>query len=155
MQQREGKEAAAERVQYERGSLSMDIAKAYPAEAGIQSWVRTVRANKGEVVVSDKYALSKPLVSLTQTFMTVCRVEPVRRGRMVFETDGHEKVWLDYDGDLWDASVEKVNYVNPEDEGVRQRWDGRAIYRVLLKAVKLPAQHTVQYTIRPVGEGEH
>ena len=175
-QQREGRQYAAEGVRYQGGgsgssssgsgsskgssssgsgsSLSMDIAKAYPAEAGIQSWVRTVRTDKmGDVVVSDKYALSKPLVSLTQTFMTVCKVEPVRRGRIVFETDGHEKVWLDYDGELWDASVEKVDYVNPEDEGVRQRWNGKAIYRVLLKAIKLPAQHTVQYTIWPGGDG--
>ena len=132
----------------------MDIGRAYPAAAGIQSWLRTVRTGKeGDVVVIDKYALSKPLVSLTQTFMTVCRVEPVRRGRIVFETDGHEKVWLDYDGALWDASVEKVDYVNPEDEGVRQRWNGRTIYRVLLKAVKLSQQGTVQYTIRPAGDG--
>jgi YD repeat-containing protein len=50
------------------------------------------------VVVSDKYALGKPLESLTQTLMTVCRVDLVQRGRVILETDTHEKIWLDYDG---------------------------------------------------------
>jgi hypothetical protein len=156
-QQKEGRQYAAEAVQYQTSkgssSLTMNIAKAYPVEAGIQSWVRTVRVNKGKegsVVVSDKYVMGQPLVSLTQTFMTVCRVDLTQRGKVMLETDTHEKLRIDYDGAFWDASVEKVDLVNPEDEGIRQRWDGRAIYRVLLKAVKLPAQHTVQYTIRPV-----
>jgi hypothetical protein len=154
-QQKEGRQYAAEAVQYQTSkgssSLTMNIAKAYPAGAGIRSWIRTVRVyKKAGVTVSDNYALDKPLESLTQTFMTVCQVDLTQRGRIVFETDTHEKVRLDYDDAFWDASVEKVDLVNPEDEGIRQRWDGRAIYRVLLKAVKLPAQHTVQYTIRPV-----
>jgi len=152
-QQKDGRQYAAEAVQYQtsRGgsSLTMDIAKTYPAEAGIQSWVRTVRADKGgSVTVSDKFTLGRPLTSLTQSFMTVCRVDLVQRGRIMFETDAR-RVELDYDGDFWDASVEQVNFVNPEDEGIRQRWNGRSIYRVLLKAVRQPMQHAVQYTIRP------
>jgi hypothetical protein len=156
-QQKDGRQYAAEAVQYQTGkgssSLTMDIATAYPAGAGVQTWRRTVRVNKsGTVVVSDKYALGKPLESLTQTLMTVCRVDLVQRGRVILETDTHEKTWLDHDGAFWDASVEKIEYANPEDEGVRQRWNGRAIYRVLLKAVKLSPQGTVQYTIRSAGD---
>jgi len=113
-QQKEGRQYAAEAVQYQTSkgssSLTMNIAKAYPVEAGIQSWVRTVRVNKGKessVVVSDKYALSKPLESLTQTFMTVCRVDLTQRGKVMLETDTHEKLRIDYDGAFWDASVER------------------------------------------------
>lgn len=156
-QQKDGRQYEARAVQYQAGksisSLTMDIAKAYPAGAGLTSWVRSVRVNKKEgLVVSDKYALSKPLESLTQTFMTVCRVDLTQRGRVIFETDAHKTVWLDYDGAFWNASVEPVSYTNPEDEGIRQRWDGRTIYRVLLKAVKSASQGTVQYTIRAAGE---
>jgi hypothetical protein len=61
-------------------------------------------------------------------------------------------VWLDYDGAFWNASVEPISYTNPEDEGIRQHWDGRTIYRVLLKAVKSTSQGTVQYTIRAAGD---
>ena len=35
----------------------------------------------------------------------------------------------------------------PEDEGVKQHWDGRAVYRVVLKAVKLASKGEVKYTI--------
>ena len=155
-QQKDGRQYAAGAVQYQAAkgssSLTMDIAKAYPAEAGLTSWVRRVLAdNKQGIVISDKYMLNKPLESLTQTFMTVCRVDLTQRGRVIFETDTHEKVWLDYDGAFWNATVVPVSYANPEDEDVRRRWDGRTIYRVLLKAVKPTSQGTVQYTIRVAG----
>lgn len=80
--------------------------------------------------------------------MTVCHVELGGRGRIVFVTDAGERVRLDYDGAVWDATVEKVDYKEPEDEGVRQHWDGRVVYRVLLKAVKLASKGEVKYTIR-------
>jgi hypothetical protein len=126
----------------------MDIGKAYPVEAGIASWQRTVKMGKVGVVVSDVYAMNKPMESLVQSFMTVCRAEVSGRGRVVFVTNAGERVWLDYDGAAWDATVEKVEYANPEDEGVRQHWDGRTVYRVLLKAVKLGAKGELKYTIR-------
>jgi len=129
-------------------SLVMDIGKAYPVEAGIASWQRTVKMGKVGVVVSDVYAMNKPMESLVQSFMTVCRAEVSGRGRVVFVTNAGERVWLDYDGAAWDATVEKVEYANPEDEGVRQHWDGRTVYRVLLKAVKLGAKGELKYTIR-------
>jgi len=103
---------------------------------------------KEGVAVSDVYAMNKPLENLTQSFMTVCHVEPGARGRIVFVTDAGERVWLDYDGAVWDAAVEKVDFDIPEDEGVRQHWNGRAVYRVLLKAVKPAPKGELKYTIR-------
>jgi hypothetical protein len=152
-QQKDGKEYAASDVKYEAGrngtSLAMEIGKAYPAEAGIQSWRRTVKLDRtGNVAISDVYAMTKPLGSLTQTFMTVCHAELGGRGKVIFVTDAGERVWLDYDASVWDATVEKVAYKEPEDEGVRQHWDGRAVYRVLLKAVKLSTKGQLKYTIR-------
>jgi len=151
-QQKDGKQYAASGVKYEAGrggsSLVMDIGKAYPVEAGIASWQRTVKMGKVGVVVSDVYAMNKPMESLVQSFMTVCRAEVSGRGRVVFVTNAGERVWLDYDGAAWDATVEKVEYANPEDEGVRQHWDGRTVYRVLFKAVKLGAKGELKYTIR-------
>jgi len=155
-QQKDGRQFAASGVKYETGrggsSLVMDIGKAYPAEAGIQSWLRTVKLGKDGVAVSDVYAMNKPMESLTQSFMTVCHAEVSGRGKVVFVTDAGERVWLDYDGAVWEAVVEKVDYVNPEDEGVRQHWDGRAVYRVLLKAVRPGAKGELKYTIRGVDQ---
>jgi hypothetical protein len=81
--------------------------------------------------------------------MTICQPELVRRGRIQFVTEGKEKIWLDYDGAAWDAVVEKIDYATPEDEGVRQHWDGKTVYRVLLKAVRQSPKGVVAYSIRP------
>jgi hypothetical protein len=156
-QQKDGKQFAASEVKYQPGrngsSLVMDIEKAYPAEAGIQSWRRNVKlAKSGEVVVDDVFAMNKPLESLTQSFMTVCHAEQSRPGRILFVTDAGERVWLEYEAAAWDASVEKLDYKEPEDEGVRQHWDGRPVYRVLLKAVKLTPRGELKYIIRDAGE---
>ena len=151
-QQKDGRQYAAEAVQYQhsggRSSLVMDLAKAYPAGAGVQSWQRTVQIDKAAgITVSDRFAMTRPLESLTQSFMTVCHVELMKGGRVQFETDSHEKVQLNYDSAFWDATVEKIDYAIPEDEGVRQHWDGKTLYRVLLKAKKLPSKTTIQYSI--------
>jgi hypothetical protein len=155
-QQKDGKQYAASAVKYEGGragnSLAMDIGKAYPSEAGIQSWKRTVKIDKKGVVVSDVYAMSKPMESLTQTFMTVCHAEVSGKGKVVFTTESGEKVSLNYDAAAWDAAVEKVAYTIPEDEGVRHHWDERQVYRVLLKAVKPGMKGKAEWVIRQEGE---
>jgi len=66
-------EAAAE--------LAMDIAPAYPAAAGITSWVRTVRLNRGRnVVVSDAFALARSTRDVSLNMLTPCEVAEASPG---------------------------------------------------------------------------
>jgi len=66
-------EAAAE--------LAMDIAPAYPAAAGITSWVRTVRLNRGRnVVVSDAFALDRATRDVSLNLLTPCEVAEASPG---------------------------------------------------------------------------
>ena len=65
----------------ETAELAMDIAPAYPAAAGITSWVRTVRLNRGrEVVVSDAFALARATADVSLNLMTPCEVAEASPG---------------------------------------------------------------------------
>lgn len=60
-----GREFAARKAEYaaddQVAELSLDIAGAYPEDAGLQSWVRTLRLHRGEQVeIIDRYELAAP-----------------------------------------------------------------------------------------------
>jgi hypothetical protein len=65
----------------ETAELAMDIAPAYPAAAGITSWVRTVRLNRGrDIVVSDAFALVRATREVSLNLMTPCEVAEASPG---------------------------------------------------------------------------
>lgn len=153
-QQHDGLAYAATDVRYrfdDEGivSLSMDIARAYPATAGVASWVRTVRMEKEKgISVTDRYKAAAPLRSLTQSFMTVDTVDLGRPGVIVFDAGDDQRVMLNYDPAIWTASVGKVEFGIPEEQGVREHWQGKPIYRVLLTARKMPSASTIRWVFR-------
>lgn len=75
-----GREFAARDAHYtaEDGSacLSLDIAGAYPAEAGLESWQRQVKLLRGQCVeVVDAWKLSKPAKEIMISLVTACQVD--------------------------------------------------------------------------------
>ena len=61
----------------------MDIAPAYPEAAGITSWVRTVRLNRGRnVVVSDAFALARSTRDVSLNMLTPCEVSETDPGTL-------------------------------------------------------------------------
>ena len=147
-QQKEGGAYAATQVTYRPDRLlTMDIAGTYPREAGISQLLRTVEVGGMDVVVTDKYKMSAPLQSLTQSFMTVCPVDLGKPGTILFTTATGEKLELIYDAGIWDATLEKVSFGIPKKEAVHQHWNGKDIFRIVLKAKKMPSAATVRWTI--------
>lgn len=119
-----------------RSTLAMDISKAYPDNAGIESWHRTLRLDRGRrVTVTDEYQLSVGK-GLTQHLMTVYPATLVSPGkiRIPFENeDGEELPFLvSYDPEKMDVMIEKIDLTEPEDQGVEQKWGDR-IYRINLE----------------------
>ena len=80
-----GKEFAARDLHYEandqKAAFSLDIAGAYPAEAGIKSWKRTVTLQRGkEIVLEDAYDLSAAPRELTLSLMTASKADVSKAG---------------------------------------------------------------------------
>ena len=128
-----GGEFTARDVKYQDGKLSMDITAAYPAEAGVSLWQRTVGINKKkQVEVNDRYKGAASWKDITQSFMTVCPTDVGSPGRIVFTLPDNSKAFLDYDPKLWIARKEKMELVTPEDQGLKTTWNGAEIWRILL-----------------------
>ncbi len=75
-QEQEGLTYGASEVSYRtdrRGAmLRMNLAKAYPASAGVSAWKRSILADRsGRVVIIDSSQADSAFNSLTQSFMTV------------------------------------------------------------------------------------
>ncbi|MES2274819.1 MAG: heparinase II/III family protein [Bacteroidota bacterium] len=151
-QQSAGIKFAATDVKYNTdktaSKLTMAIQNAYPAEAGIKSWQRTVVVNKsGKIEVNDSYQSATPIKSITQSFMTVCPTDISQAGKLIFSLPNGQKVTLDYDAATWDIKKEKMDLVTPEDQGLKASWHQQDIYRILLTAKKSLNKNIVTYII--------
>ncbi len=150
--EQEGVAYAADRVSYrlERSgpTLTMDLAKAYPAGAGVKVWERGMLAEKsGRITIADSCVADAVFSSLTQTFMTVDSADVTVPGVILFRTEGGRKVELRYDARVWRAQKEDLPLTTPEEEGLKESWHHRTIVRIRL-ALKVPTRAAVfRYTI--------
>ena len=143
VQQAPGAAFAARDVTYTatdaRAELTLDIAGAYPPEAGLKRWTRTVRLDRGQAVtVTDDYELDHMPEKLALSLLTVSGV--------VLEADGIIRLnpaalpngrisaggIIRYNCDQLAASVETLAI---SDNRMTPVW-GDAIYRICLSAVK-------------------
>ena len=149
-----GRQFAARDVSYEanddHAQLRLDLADTYPKRAGLKSWVRTVRLNRGrDIVLTEDYALEQPAGEITLSLMTPCKVEVQEEGRLLLTTaDASEPdvaVRVLCDGAKLKAIVETIPV---EDGRLRSAWPGQ-MTRILLKAEKPALQDTWTLRIEP------
>jgi hypothetical protein len=121
-------------------TLRMDIAAAYPKEARVRSWVRTVRLDRrGTLDVTDAYALDST-GTLQQAFLTVCTVDAGTPGKVGLTTKTGRNLTLSYDPKQWAATVETISLDGPDNQKFLDSWDNRPVQRVLLTAKGLKAK---------------
>jgi hypothetical protein len=115
--------------------MRMDIAPAYPPEAGIASWVRTVRLSRGkDVAVSDRFALAKPSRDVALSLLTPCDTQEERPGLLRLErgrpSGGPLVVWCRFDSRALSAKVERIDL---DDARLARIWGGH-LNRIVLAA---------------------
>jgi hypothetical protein len=153
-QQEAGGQYEARNVHYNKtagsSTLQMDIARAYPAEAGVQKWQRTVALSKtlNSVSITDAYAMKQPVRELTQTFMTVCPVDLSQAGKIRFEIPGSKPVVLDYDASVWAVKKEQMPGDAPDEKRLVENWGHRPIWRLLLVSKSTKKAGTFKYMIK-------
>lgn len=128
--QKDGKEFAAQVISHKDGLLTLDISKAYPIEAGVKSWRRTVVAMKSGFSISEDYEL------------TECR-EPVRLMLMALSPDA--LLHLHYDKSQLSATVEDIS--DKLDPVLQKMW-GQHMYRIILTIKSTKTNNKIKYTIR-------
>jgi hypothetical protein len=133
--------------------FSVDIAKAYPVEASINKWHRTIALQRGKYVrIKDEVDLGITK-SVTQHLMTCCFSEIKKAGEVTVHSQTKDGKNIDfiiqYNPGQMQASVEKIKLESEEDEGIRQRW-GDTIYRINFDVLKLKAKDSFIFTIKRV-----
>lgn len=113
--------------------LSLDISKSYPQKAGVNSWQRSIRLNRGKnVEVKDIISLQRA-EKVTQHLMTCYPAEVSKPGELVIRykpKDGQAKDFVvRYNAAQMEAAVEKIPLTAMEDKGIIEKW-GDNIYRI-------------------------
>lgn len=153
--QKPGIEAAARDVEYsaddEAAVFSLDIAKAYPEEAGIVSWRREIRLDRrrNRLTLSEDYDLRKRPAEITLTLMTHVRPEAAGRGRLQLQRPefANGPVWIEFDPERFEPQTEEVKIT---DSRLRNSW-GERLYRTLLVAKAPPAKGSWRIEISQTG----
>ncbi|BAV08307.1 Heparinase II/III-like protein [Filimonas lacunae] len=109
--------------------LDMDIAGAYPPEAMVKSWKRSLvfDAAKEQVQVNDNYLLSEYKEATRIHFLTCDQVNEAEPGQLTFtNTKGKVQLLLKYDAGNYTASIEPRPI---DDDKMKPTW-GNSLYRV-------------------------
>lgn len=128
--QKDGKQYAAKVISHKDGQLCLDIAGAYPEEAAVKSWKRTVTAMKSGISITEDYEL------------TAYR-QPARL--MLITSDKNALQRIKYDNRQLDAAVEDISHLL--DPLLQHIW-GKEMYRIVLTVKSTKTKETIKYTIQ-------
>ena len=133
-------------------SLNMNIAEAYPKEAGVIEWNRKVSLNrqKEQVEINDKYLLNTKPFSLEQVFMTIAEVDPSVPGKLLLKGNSGNDLILKYDAKEWTITTDLPSIEGMEYSSFANKWGGKRITRIIFKRNTLSAKGENQFLIQPV-----
>lgn len=151
--QKEGRDYRAIDVEYSGGEksavFSLDIAPAYPDEAKVRTWVRTITLNRsGDVIIRDRYKLAEATQKIQMTLMSWRKPIPGKEGVIRLENPegaiDMDPVTVRYGEKGFEASVEVIPL---EDARLQSSW-GEQLYRILLTARQIHAEDEFTLTIQ-------
>ena len=128
--QKDGKDYAAKVIRHKEGQLTLELAGAYPKDAAVKSWQRTVTAMKSGISVTEDYVL--------RDF-----IAPTRLMFMALTPDALQH--LHYDASQLSATVEDIS--DKLDPLLQHMW-GPKMYRVILTVKSTKTTNKIKYTIR-------
>ncbi|WNR42993.1 heparinase II/III domain-containing protein [Paenibacillus roseipurpureus] len=152
MQQHAGQAYRAEDVQYictdSEASFSLELAAAYPDEAGIASLKRRValnRASQKEVIVIDAITLTTPTADVRLNLMTP--VEPLIDGNTILlKAECGKVLQIQFDKNQFSVKVKRIDF---QDAKLNHAW-GNTLYRMQLIAFEAVRQAEWKLQIRQV-----
>ena len=120
----------------EEAQVMLNIASAYPPEACISSWQRTITLLRGQQIrIEDSYDLSKAVNQITLSLLTPCAVDLDSAGVVLFKEaeilEGRVSgtARLSYDGDQMQVHTETIPI---NDERLGSTW-GSSLTRILFE----------------------
>ncbi len=149
--QKNGREYRATDISYEAGkkkaAFILDISEAYPGEAQVKSWKRTITLNRGKhVIIHDKYELKEVKENIQLTLMSWRKPELEAEGKIKLknpeEIKDSKPVYIRYDKNKFSVDFETIPV---KDSRLQSSW-GKLLFRILLKARQTPLKD--EFSIR-------
>jgi Heparinase II/III-like protein len=137
-----GREFAASAVAYRSddavAEFRLNLARAYPKEANLEVWNRTLRLDrlKNQIEVLDNWRLTRAAKTITLTLMTPCKVTQKASGVLSLAVAAGNVINVLYDGRVFTPAIEEIRL---EDARLRLSW-GERLYRILLTAENAGAE---------------
>lgn len=126
-------------------SVSLDISKAYPEEAGVNSWIRTYTVKNRELTIKDQFDISDLQTRNQLNFLTCGDIDIRKDKGIIHITVEGNRTSLIYNKNDFEVEVETIVLDDPRLSDV---WGSR-IYRISLNAVKYAHKNTYQIKIKP------
>ena len=131
-------------------NFTLNLANAYHQDAGIRSWKRTLKLNRGKnVQITENFEL-KEATQIVEHMMTCYPCKVHKEGEVIINSKGINGVATDfiirYNPIQLKVTVEKVKLDAPEDAGVARNW-GDQIHRINFDAINPKVKDTFSFTI--------
>lgn len=137
IQQLPGEEYAASDIIYSAdgyaAELSMDIADAYPDNAGISTWkriFRLMRGNDARIEIIDDFELTEATGDITLSLLTPCECSMEQPGRILLRPEGARAIEILYPSDALYTDCETIHL---DDGRLNAIW-GDELKKIVLKS---------------------
>lgn len=128
--QKDGKTYASKVVNHKDGLLTLDLAGAYPKEAAVKSWQRTVSITKSGIIVTEDFELN----------------ESKAPSRLILMTTNRQALQhIEYNPNQLEATIEDVSH--QLDPVLQSMW-GKEMYRLILTVKSVKTKQQIKYCIK-------
>lgn len=138
--QHDGVKYSARLIEHRNGRITFDIAGAYPPEAYVTSWLRTVAVGKGKVLITEKYELDRHIQPVRLMLMTPVKPDAGKPG--VIRLGDHR---VEYPSGVVSVDIEDIS--NMTDRLLREVW-GSSMYRIVMTLTTGARSGKIEYCIR-------
>lgn len=138
-----GRKYKASDIKAGKNTFSVNIAGAYPKEAGVRNWTRSYSVKGRQVAVSDRFAITDPTTPNEIHFLSWGNIDSSHPGKITIDAAGH-KAELSYNPAQFEATVSDKELPDPR---LNKVW-GPKISRISLKAKKTETSGAYRYTIK-------
>lgn len=150
-EQKHGEEFRAENVKFDEADglavLQMNMEKAYPSEAGIESLVRKFTMKRKEkclIEIADSLKMRRKTALIEINLLSLPCPMPLKKGVLEFNT-GEKRLFLEFNPLFFKMEIEPVEI---KDSRMLKNWGGR-IYRIVFTSMK--AAVNSEYSFRITG----
>jgi hypothetical protein len=148
VQQKDGRSFEARDVRFtadaQRAMFSLNIAGAYPPEAHVDSWHRSIALERNERIdINDSYVLSGTAGVTTLNFMTAGEPVTLRPGALELR-NGQERLTLSYDAAELSPVVETIAI---DDTRLNPVW-GKKVHRIVFTVMKRSKANIIRLSLK-------